>query len=219
MSSNNKSYDEFIIPMNKTTKTPPTTKTLEELQRQAYQNVLHAFNEESRSLSSKRVFIMQELIQELNITLATHAMIEAKFKTDESRQDIPQDIATSSTHDFTSSTPESLIGKWIGIKMPGEVDYVGFFINSYDPNTEMHHLVTVQNQMKPEDPCDWVDLREIPEEDVMWQEGSLGFPTQKKGGLKPGETILSETSTAQRIKRAKEAAMSGKKDKGKGKAT
>lgn len=97
---------------------------------------------------------------------------------------------------------------------------------------EMHHLVTALSQKTFSDPCDWIDLRhvksytsscflffllfcqklkplpisnslQIPEEDIIWQNGHPGIPT-RKCFLKPGETILYTTSTAQQKKRITE---------------
>ncbi|VVB06082.1 unnamed protein product [Arabis nemorensis] len=64
-------------------------------------------------------------------------------------------------------SPQSLVGRCLKIRMPGEDHYTAFQIKDYDAETEMHHLVT---------PCDWIDIRHIPAEDTVWQDGHPGFP-------------------------------------------
>ncbi|KAF3527179.1 hypothetical protein F2Q69_00049190 [Brassica cretica] len=64
-------HDEDCLPSNKKMK-------LEELHKQAYEDVLNAFNAESPTLSSSRVLIMQDLLEECN-NIAHKAHISAKI--------------------------------------------------------------------------------------------------------------------------------------------
>ncbi|CAA7060643.1 unnamed protein product [Microthlaspi erraticum] len=146
-------------------------------------------------------------------------------------------------------SPASLVDKWVNLRMPGEDKYVALLIKAYDAETEMHHLVESLSQKNFSDPCDWIDLRhvrlkllplsfkffyfsslfteaqnslQIPAEDMVWQEGHPGFPT-RSCFLKPGETILNETSTVREKKQLKEVGKTAggipiirKVDKGKG---
>ncbi|XP_024012927.1 protein EMSY-LIKE 1 [Eutrema salsugineum] len=102
-------------------------------------------------------------------------------------------------------SPASLVNRWINIRMPGESDYTSFLIEEYNPKTEMHYLVTApsKNDLVDLDPCNWIDIRHFPAEDVVWDEEHPGFPS-RKGFLKPGETILHATSTAREKKQLKE---------------
>ncbi|KAG2252126.1 hypothetical protein Bca52824_082262 [Brassica carinata] len=64
-------HDEDCLPSNKKMK-------LEELHKQAYEDVLNAFNAESPTLSSSRVLIMQDLLEECN-NISHKAHISAKI--------------------------------------------------------------------------------------------------------------------------------------------
>ncbi|VVB06097.1 unnamed protein product [Arabis nemorensis] len=119
-------------------------------------------------------------------------------------------------------SPQTLVGRWLNIRMPGEDDYIAFQIKDYNAETEMHHLVTALSQKTVIDPCDWIDIRFIPAEDTVWQDGHPGFPA-RKSFIKPGETILSTTSTAQEKRRIREVGKTAtgipiikRLDKGKG---
>ncbi|CAH2063743.1 unnamed protein product [Thlaspi arvense] len=121
-------------------------------------------------------------------------------------------------------SPASLVDKWINIRIPGEDDYTAYLIAKYDAEREMHYLITAIAEDDLVDPCKWIDIRNFPAEDLVWQEGHPGFPTHKRC-LNPGETILHLTSTAREKRRITEVGITDsgipiikKLDKGKGKA-
>ncbi|XP_010427690.1 PREDICTED: uncharacterized protein LOC104712481 isoform X1 [Camelina sativa] len=58
-------------------------------------------------------------------------------------------------------SPHSLIGKSIGIRMPGEYEYIRFQIEHYDVETETHYLVSAFSKKDVQDPCNWVDIRHV----------------------------------------------------------
>ncbi|EOA25441.1 hypothetical protein CARUB_v10018777mg [Capsella rubella] len=100
-------------------------------------------------------------------------------------------------------SPWSLVGKWVGIKMPYEDEHIRFLIKEYDEKTETHQLVSDFSKQDFEDPCNWIDIRHIPAEDMEWQSGHPGLPVWKCFP-KPGETLLLKTSTARNKKQLQE---------------
>ncbi|CAE6076610.1 unnamed protein product [Arabidopsis arenosa] len=100
-------------------------------------------------------------------------------------------------------SPWSLVGRHVNIQMPDEDEYIEFLITKYDAKTETHHLVSAFSNKDYEDPCNWIDLRHVPAEDMQWTNGDPGLPVWKRF-LKPGETLLHETSTTRNKKQHKE---------------
>ncbi|XP_010427691.1 PREDICTED: uncharacterized protein LOC104712481 isoform X2 [Camelina sativa] len=100
-------------------------------------------------------------------------------------------------------SPHSLIGKSIGIRMPGEYEYIRFQIEHYDVETETHYLVSAFSKKDVQDPCNWVDIRHIPAEDIEWPKKHPKLPEWKRFP-EPGETLLHETSTARKKKQLHE---------------
>ncbi|CAL9245967.1 unnamed protein product, partial [Arabidopsis halleri] len=119
-------------------------------------------------------------------------------------------------------SPGSLVGRLVNIQMPDEDEDIEFLITEYDAKTETHHLVSAFSNKDYEDPCNWIDLRHVPAEDMKWTKGDPGLPVWKCL-LKPGETLLHETSTTRNKKQLKEVGKTStgipiirKVDKGKG---
>ncbi|CAN8254317.1 unnamed protein product [Cochlearia groenlandica] len=190
--------------------------SLHELQHKAYFDVLQAFIFESHEMSTGKVTIIKELKKQWNITNKTHKGYANKVKARMAQSMNEEDLdkfkdktkPTSVIEDSAILTwgevsPESLVNKWIKIILPGEVDYIAYLIEDYDPKKDMHYLVTHASKSRFQDPCNWIDIRYFPAEDTVWQDGHPGFPT-RKCFLKPGDSILRATSTAQRKKKANE---------------
>ncbi|KAL1193433.1 Protein EMSY-LIKE 1 [Cardamine amara subsp. amara] len=147
--------------------------------------------------------------------------VKAPAKTQEEKAKPTSTSDDSPVSSWGQVSPGSLVGRWVYIRMPGEEDHLAFLIKQYNAQTETHRLVSTLSHKNFDDPCDWIDLRHIPAKDIIWKEGNPGLPV-RKCFLKPGETLLLETSTAQKTKQLKQAGKSSsgipiirKMDKGK----
>ncbi|XP_019059324.1 PREDICTED: protein EMSY-LIKE 2-like isoform X2 [Tarenaya hassleriana] len=200
------------------------TATIREMQRQAYFVVLRAFAAESEQVSS-RMTTLKDLMRELNVTFQLHKHYEKVIGNDQMLQQLridsseveeeeekPQQeemmtsrdkheenampsapgIRPASSERWSRISPESLIGRVVYVRMPEDDDYIQFTVSDYDADKEQHLLQSNSNTM--EDPSSWFDLRQIPSQDIMWEGEDPGI-SGEACSLKPGQTILRETST------------------------
>ncbi|ESQ44274.1 hypothetical protein EUTSA_v10006494mg, partial [Eutrema salsugineum] len=91
-----------------------------------------------------------------------------------------------------SVDPESLIGKLVSVRMPGEDRFEEFTIQIYDAQQEMHRLEPVyveSDAMKIDEMLNWVDLREIHQEEkkntILGFLSSLGSLQCRTRKIKP----------------------------------
>ncbi|XP_024012931.1 protein EMSY-LIKE 1 [Eutrema salsugineum] len=176
--------------------------TLVELKKKALYSVLRAFRAETSTTTNKRTQIIENLMNQWNIAEETLVSLEDNIqkelfaqqqRVDSSAPDNKgivkpkprtifeekkETLIPTSVDRFGSGwgsvDPESLIGKLVSVRMPGEDRFEEFTIQIYDAQQEMHRLEPVyveSDAMKIDEMLNWVDLREIPPEEIMWEGG------------------------------------------------
>ncbi|CAL9245968.1 unnamed protein product [Arabidopsis halleri] len=188
-------------------------ETLQELQKKAFYSLLQAFALETSTMSNKRTQIIEKLMNEWGIADETHisfadqiqknllTLRQMKVSDEKETQILPETpLAQPATQSWTfvpkpgkswgSVNPESLIGKWVCMKLPDEAEFAEYIIKAYDAEKEMHSIVNAEsNAMEVDgiDPFSWIDIREIAPNDIMWE-----------GGQKPNfDTPNQSAATAQ----------------------
>ncbi|OAP02551.1 hypothetical protein AXX17_AT3G52520 [Arabidopsis thaliana] len=192
--SSSDSSDEGDVPC--LPKDEVNERKLQNLQRKAFYNLLQTFAFENSTMSNKRTEIIGKLMNEWGIANETHIsfadQIQKKLltlkQTKHSGVKETQIPATPLTNTATPSTffvpkpvkswgsvnPESLIGKWVSIRLPDKAKFTEYIIKAYDAEKEMHSLLTeTSNPMEVDciDPFRWIDIRDISPNDIMWEGG------------------------------------------------
>ncbi|XP_023637844.1 protein EMSY-LIKE 2 isoform X2 [Capsella rubella] len=97
-------------------------------------------------------------------------------------------LVPKSKNSWGSVNPESLIGKWVGVRLPDEAKFETYIIKEYDATQDMHRLIEADsNAMEVDGSYSWFDLREISSQDIMWE-----------GGIKPNFDTPKQTSATAR---------------------
>ncbi|CAE6076609.1 unnamed protein product [Arabidopsis arenosa] len=172
-------------------------ETLHEVQKKAFYSLLQAFALETSTMSNKRTQIIEKLMNEWGIANETQisfvdqiqknllTLQQMKDSNKKERQILPETpLAPPATQSSTfvpkpgkswgSVNPESLIGKWVCMKLPDEAEFTEYIIKAYDAEKEMHSIVTAEsNAMEVDgiDPFSWIDIREIAHNNIMWEGG------------------------------------------------
>ncbi|KAF8095807.1 hypothetical protein N665_0322s0026 [Sinapis alba] len=167
-------------------------KKLNELKRRAFYSLLLAFRAETLLKGNKRTRIIEKLMNEWSIAQETRVSFENNIqknlvahqqrvdsavketKIEEAKPLTIRLPAMKLTYAATpsSSWGESLIGRRVLVRMPGEDEFEALVIKEFNAKDGMHRLETVDpNVMWMDETISWMDVRKVPDEDIKWRNG------------------------------------------------
>ncbi|CAN6930604.1 unnamed protein product [Brassica oleracea var. botrytis] len=173
---------------------------LEDLKRKAFYSVLLAFRAETLTIGNKRTHLIEKLMKELNISQETRISFDdniqenliahqqsviSKFKeaepkpltiSDKTPPLVPTYVATLGSSWGRVNNPHALVGRRVRLRMCCEDEFEDFVVKEYNAKDEMHGLENVDsNAMEMDDELSWVDVREVPPEDIIWRDGEAPY--------------------------------------------
>ncbi|KAF3519137.1 hypothetical protein DY000_02061657 [Brassica cretica] len=173
---------------------------LEDLKRKAFYSVLLAFRAETLTIGNKRTHLIEKLMKELNISQETRISFDdniqenliahqqsviSKFKeaepkpltiSDKKPPLVPTYVATLGSSWGRVNNPHALVGRRVRLRMCCEDEFEDFVVKEYNAKDEMHGLENVDsNAIEMDDELSWVDVREVPPEDIIWRDGEAPY--------------------------------------------
>ncbi|KAG2252214.1 hypothetical protein Bca52824_082350 [Brassica carinata] len=171
---------------------------LEDLKRKAFYSVLLAFRAETLTIGNKRTHLIEKLMKELNISQETRISFDDNIQENliahQQRYTllskrlrlsngfdlfftpplVPTYVATLGSSWGRVNNPHALVGRRVRLRMCCEDEFEDFVVKEYNAKDEMHGLENVDsNAMEMDDELSWVDVREIPTDDIIWRDGEV----------------------------------------------
>ncbi|CAN7085349.1 unnamed protein product [Brassica oleracea var. botrytis] len=89
---------------------------------------------------------------------------------------VPTYVATLGSSWGRVNNPHALVGRRVRLRMCCEDEFEDFVVKEYNAKDEMHGLENVDsNAMEMDDELSWVDVREVPPEDIIWRDGEAPY--------------------------------------------
>nr|GMC88716.1 protein EMSY-LIKE 3-like isoform X2 [Ipomoea batatas] len=154
------------------------------LEQEAYGAVLRAFKAQSDALTWEKEGLITELRKELRVSDDEHRDLLTKVNADDLIQRIREwrklaGLGSSST--LRSRDP--LVGRKVMTRWPEDTNFYEAVISDYNPVDGRHALVYDVNT--PNETWEWVDLKEIPPDDIRWigDDPGSAFSIQRGGSF------------------------------------
>ncbi|KAL0662939.1 hypothetical protein Bca4012_099776 [Brassica carinata] len=98
------------------------------------------------------------------------------LKQDKTPPLVPTYVATLGSSWGRVNNPHALVGRRVRLRMCCEDEFEDFVVKEYNAKDEMHGLENVDsNAMEMDDELSWVDVREVPPEDIIWRDGEAPY--------------------------------------------
>ncbi|CAA7060642.1 unnamed protein product [Microthlaspi erraticum] len=134
------------------------------------QKTLIAQQQRAANLEQNLLAQQQRLNKEME--MLTGKLLTMHEKNPKTAASVPVSSASTSGSGWGNVNPESLVGKFVSVNMPDTGQFEDFEIKEYDAEQGLHRFENIDpNAMEMDEMMSWMDVREIPPEDIKWKAG------------------------------------------------